>query len=205
MVKKLNPVLVQEKLLGRQLTLFTPREFYALLEVTPGAGRKFIHHYVTKGLFIKLRNGLYALKGREPSPYVIANKLYRPSYISLETALSYHQLIPETVYSHTSVTTKATQEFTALNQTFTYTRIKKEIFQGYNLITEGSDKFLMAEPEKAVADYLYTVALGHRELNDRLYWQRFSLTKLKRWIKLYNNPRLTTLFNNLDHAYHHTN
>ena len=201
MVKKLNPVLVQEKLLERKLAVFRPQDFYTLLEVTPGAGRKFIHHYVAKGLFIKLRNGLYVLKGREPSPFVIANKLYQPSYLSLETALSYHQLIPETVYSLTSVTTKATREFEALGQSFSYTRVKKSVFQGYQLITTGNDRFLMAEPEKAVADYLYTVALGHKTFNDRLRWDRFNFKKLKQWIALYNNQRLTTFFKSIDHTY----
>lgn len=205
MVKKLNPVLVQRNLVERKLPVFTSRDFELLFSVSSGAARKFIHQYVTKGLFSKLRNNLYALEGRAPSPYVVANTLYQPSYVSLETALSYHQLIPEVVYSITSVTTKATREFVALEQSFTYTRIKKDAFQGYQLITSGSDRFLMAEPEKAVADYLYLVALGHRKLNDRLHWDRFSGARLKKWVTLFHNQRLTTLVNDIVHAHHRTN
>lgn len=205
MVKKLNPLLVQKVLTQRKLSVFTPREFEMIFSVSSGAARKFIHHYVTKGLFSKLRNNLYLLQERAPSPFVIANKLYQPSYISLETALSYYQLIPEVAYGVTSVTTKATREFVALEQSCTYTRIKKGVFQGYRLITSGSDRFLMAEPEKAVADYLYLVALGHRELNDRLRWDRFSGAKLKKWATLFHNRRLTTLVNDTIHAHHRAN
>lgn len=197
MVKKLNPIDVQNKLIDRGLTLFTPRDFYTLFAVSPPAAHKFIHHYVEKRLFIKLRNGVYALKEKQPSPYVIANKLYQPSYISLETALSYHQLIPEVVYSITSVTTKATREFVALEQSFSYTRIKKTVFQGYKLMTIGSDRFLMAEPEKAVADYLYFVVLGRKALNDRLYWERCTIEKVKQWVALFQHDRLTRFFNDL--------
>ena len=204
MVKKLNPITVQEKLTERGLVVFTPRDFRLLFEVSAGAATKFIHRYVGKGLFVKLRNGLYALKDKQPSPYVIGNKLYQPSYISLETALSFHQLIPEVVYSITSVTTKATREFVAQNQSFSYTRFKKSVFQGYRLVTSGEDRFLMAEPEKAVADYLYLVALGRKTLNDRLYLERFDKKKLKAWLPLFNNPRLNQLVKDI-YAHHPAN
>lgn len=204
MVKKLNPVIVQEKLTAGGLVIFTPHDFCALFEVAAGAAHKFIHRYTQKGLFIKLRNGLYVLKGKQPSSYVISNKLYQPSYISLETALSFHQLIPEVVYSITSITTKATREFITLNQSFSYTRFRKSVFQGYRLIVSGEDRFLMAEPEKAVADYLYLVALGHRTLNDRLYVERFDKKKLEEWILIFKNRRLTQLVKDL-YAHHSTN
>lgn len=204
MIKKLNPIDVQEKLIGRGLLVFTPQDFCTLFEVAAGAAHQFIHRYVEKGLFIKLRNGLYTFKGRQPSPYLIGNTLYKPSYISLETALSFHQLIPETVYSITSVTTKATREFEALNQLFSYTRFKKSVFQGYRLVTYGDDRFLMAEPEKAMADYLYLVALGHKTLNDRLSIDRFDKKKLQEWVQLFKNNRLTQVVKDL-YAHYSTN
>ncbi len=197
MVKKLNPVEVQGKLIERGIDIFTPREFCALFIVSGFAARKFIHHYVEKGLFIKLRNGLYALAGRHPSPYVIANKLYQPSYISLETALSFHHLIPEVVYSVTSVTTKATREFAAVEQSFSYIRLKKTVFQGYQLTTSGDDRFLIAEPEKAVADYLYLVALGKKTLNDRLRWERANQASVRHWARLFAHRRLTKLIDDI--------
>ncbi|MDP3997408.1 MAG: hypothetical protein Q8P73_02820 [bacterium] len=204
MVKKLNPIIVRDKLVERGLIIFTPQEFRTLFGVSTGAARKFIHSYTKKSLFMKLRNGLYTLNEKQPSPYVIANKLYQPSYISLETALSFHQLIPEVVYSITSITTKATREFAALNQSFSYTRFKKSIFQGYQLVTHGTDRFLMAEPEKAVADYLYLVALSHKPLNDRLSLDRFSQQKLQAWVRLFQSRRLTQLLRDL-YAHHPTN
>jgi len=95
MVKKLNPTLVHNTLLAHKLTIFSPRDICILFKVSLPAARKFIHHYVQKELFIKLRNGLYALHGRQPSPFVVANKLYQPSYLSLEQPYRFINLFPK--------------------------------------------------------------------------------------------------------------
>lgn len=66
-----------------------------------------------------------------PDEYLLANILYQPSYISLEFALSYYSLIPESVYLITSVTTKPTREFAVGKLFFSYQTIKKQAFVGY--------------------------------------------------------------------------
>ncbi len=75
-----------------------------------------------------MKRGLYAFPDALPPDLYVANKLYEPSYISLEFALSYHGIIPETVYEITSVTTKSTRRFEAMGKVFTYRRIKREAF-----------------------------------------------------------------------------
>ena len=47
----------------------------------------------------------------EETFFLIANKIYNPSYVSFEMALSYYRLIPEGVYSITSATAKKTIKF----------------------------------------------------------------------------------------------
>ena len=106
-------MMVTQKLKEKGVFLFTPREFTRVFDVSLSASQWFIASYVKRGLFTKLRNGFYALSDAPRNHYLIANKLYQPSYISFETALSYHKLIPETIYAVTSAAPKATSRFTA--------------------------------------------------------------------------------------------
>lgn len=197
MVKKLKPLLVQQTLVEQGLELFTPSEFVRAFGVSPRAARGFIndHSQDEKSLFMKLRNGLYALRTHLPSEYVIANKLYTPSYISLETALSYYGVIPETVYAITSVTTKITREFETPWLVFAYHKIKKSAYTGYAQIKEQSKVVLMAEPEKALVDYLYFVDLKHKGLNDRLELKELSRKKVEAYAKLFGRKSLLELVN----------
>lgn len=142
MIKKLNPIIVQRELKNRAFSVFTPKEFSRIFEVSSSAAQMFIHTHTKKNFFTKLRNGLYALEEKRPNLYFAANRIYYPSYISLETALSYYSIIPEIVYSITSITTKAKREFEAFGMSFTYTRIKREAYQGYTAKKEDDKTFL---------------------------------------------------------------
>ena len=197
MLKKLNPIIVQRNLKNKGFSVFTPREFERIFEVKSGAAQQFIHSYVQKNFFTKLRNGLYALEEKRPPIYFVANKLYRPSYVSLETALSFYGIIPETVYGITSVTPKPTKMFETLDLLFTYTRIKQAAFEGYAIQKEDDQIYLIAEPEKALADYLYLVSIGQRKWNDRFYTKNISAKKLDSYAKLFNRNKLNTLIKQL--------
>ena len=91
----------------------------------------------------------------EDALYIIANRLYPNSYVSLESALSHYGLIPEGVYSISSVSTKKTSDFKTPIANFTYRRIRAEINFGYQLHEYGDQNYKIAEMEKAVLDYLY--------------------------------------------------
>jgi len=106
---------------------------------------------------IRLKNGLYVIKSREDiiKPEAIAHSLYQPSYISLERALFHYGLIPEMVYGVTSVTPKTTRTFHNDFGQFIYRHIKKELFWGYRSVEVDNQFYLIAEPEKALLDFLY--------------------------------------------------
>lgn len=193
MVKKLNPIQAREILLNKGMVIFTPLQFRELFNVSKTAAQKFIHQHTQKGLFTKLRNGLYSLKDQNIPAFHIANKIYSPSYISLESALSYYNILPETVYEITSVTAKPNREFKTLDLSFTYSRIKKSVFCGYRLHKHDEHSFLMAKPEKALADYLYLVSLNKRPLNQRLDTSKINKTEMKKWINLFNSSKLEKL------------
>lgn len=194
MVPKLNPIKVQKVLKEKKVRLFSPLEFQRIFDVSYDAARKFLLRYSKKDFITKLRAGLYALTDNMPSQYLIANKLYEPSYISFDTALSFHGIIPETIYAITSATSKAGRKFKVLNTIFTYQKIKKEFYIGYKPIKYLGETIFVAEPEKALADYLYFVDLGKR----RLEYERLDLSKIKKaklvtYVKLFKRPKMPKL------------
>lgn len=113
-----------------------------------------------QGQLIRLKKGLFVVAPQvsktEISRELIANHLYGPSYISLETALSYHRLIPERVFSVRSATTKRAKQYTTPLGEFEYKTVADDYFsigiqQGF---TENKNVFLIASPEKALCDMI---------------------------------------------------
>lgn len=193
MVEKLNRIKVEEKLKSIKIYLFTPREFKDIFGVSQKTASVFISRNLESGLFLKLRNGYYILKDSNISLYFIANKLYQPSYISLEMALSHYNIIPEVVYTTTSVTTKATREFETIKGVFSYQRIKKEAFTGYIPKQIEGNIVMIAEPEKALSDYLYFADLKKISLNDRIDLRGINKKKLIKYATLFNRSSLLKL------------
>lgn len=119
-----------------------------------------LQRMVKRGELVRLKRGLFAFSDsyrRGPIPtFYLANVLRGPSYISLESALSYHNLIPETVYAMTSVVLSRTSSFETPLGLFTYRLIPKTAFPyGVIIEGEGDSRFLIASKEKALVDKLY--------------------------------------------------
>ncbi len=193
MANLLNWLNVAKKLKEKEISIFSPRDIVIIFGATGTAAKFFVHRNAKKGLLVRLKKSkkgsLYAMADNMPDEYVTANRLYEPSYVSLDTALSYHKMIPETIYGITSVTTKATRTFEVSNICYQYFRIKKSIFTGYKPLRHKDKTILMAEPEKALADYLYFIDLKKRALHfERLELKQISRKKLMQYIKLYSRP-----------------
>ena len=112
-----------------------------------------------QGYIIRLKRGLYVLNpelsGKMLSTELIANHLYAPSYISMSSALRYYGLIPETVYTHQSMTIKHSRNFDTPAGIFEYDYISRTAFAvGVRSIHKGDYAFLMASPEKALCDLI---------------------------------------------------
>jgi len=124
-----------------------------------------IHHLIKDGLLQQIRRGLYIAGPRithlQPDPFLLANHILGPSYVSLESALSYYGLIPEKVYAITSVTTKATRQFATPIGTYSYTRLPLPYYS-YGIrsveVLQKQQQFLIASPEKALFDKIITTA-----------------------------------------------
>lgn len=99
-----------------------------------------------------------------------ANQIYKPSYISLHTALKFHGVIPEEVVQFTSVSTLKTAIFQNVFGTYTYHHISTNYMFGYELIRSDSPtQFViqMATPEKAIIDLLHLYP-EYNTINDML-------------------------------------
>lgn len=195
MSTSLKPLSVRETLLEKGPVAFTPREFERIFGTTKLKGKYFLERYTKFGLFIRLRQGLYTLKENLPPEEEIANLLYRPSYISFEYALAAYNILPEMVYSVTSATTMPTRNFLVGQKSFSYFTIKKDAFTGYTPAKVNGRTVLMAEPEKALVDYLYFVALGKRPNNDRLVTNSLDKSKIQGYARLYQRVGLNHLLN----------
>ncbi len=194
----MKPILVREELLEKGIRIFTPLEFK---RVYPKKSQDQIQYFLeaqTKlGLFIRLKRGLYALKTDPPSDEEIANVLYKPSYLSFEYAMARYGIIPESPYNLTSATTNPTRLFTVAHQGFSYYKIKQEAYTGYYLDTSGNRNVLIAEPEKALADYLYFIAIGQRSWNDRFEVSKLDKNKLIEYAKLFKRDKVIELMEKL--------
>jgi len=111
---------------------------------------------------IRLKKGLYVVSPEITnlpiSKELIANHLYGPSYISMESALWFHGLIPEKVYNTYSATLKRTKKYDTKFGVFVYTSVPKNYFPiGITqVIIKDTYAYLLASPEKALCDVILT-------------------------------------------------
>jgi predicted transcriptional regulator of viral defense system len=189
-MQKLNLFQIENKLLTINKKVFTPQDIALLFGAKRRAIEAFLSYNVKKGKILRLKNGIYAIKKTYLSPFLIANHLYKPSYISFETALSYYHLIPETIYSFISATTKPTRQFEANHLAFIYHKIKKEAFLGYVVEKIEGESVFIATPEKALADYCYFIYLQKKGWNDRIDLKKIDFQKLKEYLNIFQKPNL---------------
>ncbi|MFC1613575.1 hypothetical protein ACFL23_04575 [Patescibacteria group bacterium] len=191
--QKIQPLQVAEIIGEKGIMIFTPQEFSRLFKTNPRQTRYFLETYTKRGFLSRLKKDFYALKSKLPNEEIIANALYKPSYISLEYALSRYGIIPESTYTITSVTTKATVAFTAQGKEFLYRKIKKEAYTGYIPEKVEGKTIFIAEQEKALADYLYFVSLGRKTLNDRIDCSRINKKKVIEYSKLFKRKNINQI------------
>jgi predicted transcriptional regulator of viral defense system len=125
----------------------------------PGFDRNNFSRWIDKSLIIRLRRGYYTFPEYKEKPDFVlyfANRIYRPSYVSLHAALAFYGIIPEAVIQITSVTTLKTVSFSNDFGEYSYKNVKEDLMFGYDLkpIAEGRT-LQLAKPEKALLDLLY--------------------------------------------------
>lgn len=162
-----------------------------------------LNRWIRQKRLVRLRRGFYALADYkirpELSPLWLANRLCWPSYISLEHAMSHFGLIPEAANAITCATTLKTQKFNNDFGTFTYRKVMPAYFFGFkNLKTQSGLSYWMAQPEKALLDFIYLSIPKGAKMTKELFLDGYRLQNLeqirhgvlKNFIGRFTNPRV---------------
>lgn len=170
-----------------------------------------LEYWQKKQHLIRLRKSLYVLGElrHAADPLVLASKIYQPSYVSMETALAYYGIIPEAVFTITSVTSRETKVFSNVFGKFTFQKIKKVAFGGYATIQkkEFGISFNLALPEKALADFCYlnrNILDGTRTQFEGYRFSeefRYNKKNLIKFAESFKNKKVLNLINNFIEFY----
>lgn len=170
--------------------------------------RNQLYRWQKKKLLIEIKKGIYLLNENDrkinPSNSFLANQLYSPSYVSLEYALNFYGLIPEKTADITSLTTKKTMRIKNQLGNFIYQHIKPAAFRGFKAAKDSSGlTFFIAEPEKAVVDFIYLNLARIRKGKSDIFKESFRFQntetlkpkRLKIFAKLFTSSRLEIVVN----------
>lgn len=178
----------------------------------PHFDKNNLTRWLKKGLLIRLKQGYYTFPEYENKPgfsYYFANRIYKPSYISLHTALSFYGIIPESVVQITSVTSLKTAVFKNDFGEYSYKSVKNNLMFGYDLKQHSNNTVLkFAKPEKALLDllYLYPFYNTIQEMKDLRFDEDFMYDDLdteliKKYTEKFNNKTLAKRVKLLFEAY----
>ncbi len=169
--------------------------------------RDKITRLLTSGEIIRIKKGLYVNKTaqNEYLREILSGMLYGPSYISLEYALAYYQMIPEQIKTITCITTQKPKLYNTPLGSFRYQHIRQELFHlGLSYIAIGQSGYWLASPEKAIYDLVYyqdrnfTVSEIEEFLIDNMRIDLAELKKLNnrkttRWLAIYHKSAINSL------------
>jgi predicted transcriptional regulator of viral defense system len=199
--------------LAKKLPVFTFEDFVGI-ERNKCYLWLILHRYEKKGELIRLKKGIYTtndylerMKNRQEIEVFkdfLANFLYSPSYLSLETILYRHNLLTEIPVNLTSITKNKTTTFTNRLGNFLYHKIKPALFFGFELTKEGDFSLLKASKAKALFDFLYlrkNILLNKKAVKElRLNIEnlnRVDIKELKKYINLEGSKKMKEIFDYL--------
>jgi len=142
--------------------------------------------YVKMGLLVRIKRNLYMLReswntATKEDKFMVANLGQTPSYISLMTALDYHDITTQVQRDFfESVAVQRTKTISVGGTVFRYSKISSNLYFGF----EKKDGFFIATPEKALLDAVYLISYGRYSLDlssiDSENINRFEMEKLSR-------------------------
>lgn len=183
-----------------KLTYYTKQNLNLYLNKEGEALNYWIKKFINKGLLIPIKKGFYISsfyldkirQKNETEEYLeyLAGIIRYPSYISLEYALAKYGLIPESVFRITSISKKTTRKYDSKLITFSYRKIKDNLFMGFIEKKYGRQTIRFATPSKALFDYLYLKKfISVMEIEDfllktgRINWSVLELSDKKLFTK----------------------
>ena len=186
-----------------------------IIKIFPAFDSRRLVEWQQKGYLQKIVNKCYVFSDIPKNEWLkhrISNCIYKPSYISLESALAHYNLIPEAVFAIQNITMQKTMNYQTEVGVYNYRTVKPKLFFGYTVNRIQQLPILMAEPEKAILDYLYlnatiksltdieSIRLNQSVVNEIIDWKKFASytacfesttinRKAKLLLKIYSNAR----------------
>jgi predicted transcriptional regulator of viral defense system len=134
-------------------------DLHHILAKSADSRQGIIKRAIHKGYLVPIRRDLYLIKNSKRSllnSFEIAPIIYGPSYVSFESALSYHGWIPEAVRTTTCASVKRAKEFETPIGIFSYEHIPVKAFSlGVEQHQLDALTLFIASPVKALADTIY--------------------------------------------------
>lgn len=207
----------EESATKRILNLVDSLPFFDAADLAPigekrGYQNIILSRQVKQGMIVRLRKNLYvskkfldtAEKKGFFSDYVefTANKLYPPSYLSLDYILHEHNMLTELPRNITSVALRKTDQFTNELGNFIYHKIKEELYRGFKVVKKANISILKATKAKALFDFLYfrkkllVVEEAVKELRLNLdEFTKSDMKELKGYTELEGSNRMMEILN----------
>ena len=201
----------------RILKLTEALPLFGAADLTPiGEKREYLNiilsRYVKRGTMLHLRKNLYVTKSYLDnaerrgifSSYVefTANKMYPPSYLSLDYVLHEHNMLTEIPQNMTSVGLRKTDHFSNGLGNFIYHKIKEELYLGFKVVKKGDFLILKATKAKALFDFLYLrkrLLVDKRAVEElRLNLDEFTendFKELEGYVETERSPRMKEILN----------
>ena len=171
-----------------------------VVSIFPDFDSRRLVEWQKKGYIERVVNRWYRfleVPQEEYSLFWTSNRIYQPSYISLETALSFHGLIPEGVYSIIAISTLKTQTYQNNKINYIYRNVKPSLYFGYQILRWKEKPILMASPEKALLDFCYlNTHLKTKEdfeslrINPNVFISKIDFKVLEHYLQLFDNQSL---------------
>jgi predicted transcriptional regulator of viral defense system len=143
---------VEQTLLSLKQPVLQTRDVSAILNIPHAQASKILERLAKTGRFVRLMRGKWATT-KQIDPLILPEYLTAPfpSYISLQTALFYHEMISQIPHTIYAVSLARTRQYKTLFGHISIHHLQPDFFFGYEVI--GQIK--MASPEKALIDVLY--------------------------------------------------
>ncbi len=181
-----NLAAITKQLYKSKNNFFTLQQLKGVLNIKEPSLYKIIQKLLTANILTKIEKDKYFLTDSQISDFALANYLYQPSYISLESALNFYGVLSQFPYEITSVTTKKSKEKVFQGKLFTYRKLKKDLYFGYQKIED----YLIAYPEKALLDQLYLYSKGLKSINlDEYNLKLLKVSRIREYLKKYPSTK----------------
>jgi predicted transcriptional regulator of viral defense system len=171
--QRLSALDIQNILRSKKISVFNRVGFQRVFGITNiNTAYTMLRRLVASKVIQRVSHGVYVLNGYPVDDLVLAATIYQPSYISLESALSYYGVLSQIPFAVTSITARKSLTKQVGQRSFIYAHIQPALYWGF----VKDHQLVIAEPEKALLDTLYLCAKGLRNL----HLEELDLSRIKK-------------------------